>query len=154
MGLLDTIKGWFNIGGVKVRLAEAPSQLSKSGNEFTEKVELTSKSDKYVLKLTYQLVEAHTTGRDDDEKTKETVLGEMVVDEEFDIKAGETKALDFQVAYAIPERMRDKGGVLGAAAKFGAMAGAEKLEYEIVAVCDVKGTALDPSAKKKVVLID
>lgn len=154
MGFLDTIKGWFNIGGVKVKLLEVPSQISKSGNEFEGKVELTAKSDKHVLKLTYKLVEAHTTGRGDDAKTKETVLGELVADEEFDIKGGESKVLDFQVAYAIPERIRDKGGLLGGAAKLGAFAGGDKLEYQIVAVCDVKGTALDPSAKKKVVLTD
>ena len=154
MGFFDTVKGWFNIGGVKVKLLEAPDKLSKSGSDFAGKVELVSKSEKHVLKMTYRLIEAHTTGRGDDKETKETVLGERVVEEEFDIAAGESKTIDFQVGYAVPERMRDQGGMLGTAAKFGAFAGGEKLDYEIVAICDVKGTALDPIAKKTVVMAE
>ncbi len=154
MGLLDTIKGWLNIGGVTIRLTEDINEISKSESQFSGTAVLTSKSDKHVLKLTYRLVEAHTTGPEDDQKTRETVLGETVVDEEFDIKRGELKVCKFQVAYAVPERMRDKGGVLGAAAKLGAKVGNERLEYQIVAICDVQGTALDPKAKRKVALVD
>ena len=92
MGFLDTIKGWFNIGGVKVKLIEVPGTVSKTGNDLAGKVELTSKSDKHVLKMTYQLVEEHTTGRGDDAETKTDVLGENVIDEEFDIAAGESSS--------------------------------------------------------------
>ncbi len=154
MGFMDTVKGWFNIGGVKVKLVEAPTKISKTGNELEGKVEMTAKSDKHALKLVYKLIEEHTKGRGDDQETTETILGETVVGEEFDIKAGESKVIDFKVAYSMPERLRDKGGLLGGAAKLGAFAGGEKLDYQIVAVCDVQGTAVDPKAKQKVVLTD
>ncbi|HZT78887.1 MAG TPA: hypothetical protein VFA26_01590 [Gemmataceae bacterium] len=46
------------------------------------------------------------------------------------------------------------GGVPGAVGKLGAFARGEKLEYHLVAVCDVKGTPLDPSDRVAVTMVD
>jgi hypothetical protein len=46
--------------------------------------------------------------------------------------------------------MQDKGRALGAIGKMGAFASGEKTAYYVVAECDVKGTAFDPSDKVKV----
>lgn len=149
MGFMDTVKGWFNIGGVKVKLDVGPT-VSRTGTELPGKVTLTSKGEKHVLKLTYKLVEEITTGRGDDEETKEVVLGQSMLSEEFDMTTGETKTLDFNINYAIQERLADKKGALGAVGKLGAFASAQKIKYYVVAECDVKGTALDPSDKKEI----
>ena len=43
MGLWSTIKGWFNIGGVTVKLKDVNPLVPKSGNTITGKVLLTTK---------------------------------------------------------------------------------------------------------------
>jgi sporulation-control protein spo0M len=154
MGLWDTIKGWFNIGGVKVKLQDVPSTVSKSGNEVTGKVVLTSKSDKQVLKMTYKLILEKTTGRGDDKETKEISLGQSTCEEAFEIKKDETKTFDFAIPYSIEKGLQDMGGVLGAVGKLGAFASGEKLEYYVVAECDVKGTPFDPTDKVEVQVVD
>ncbi len=150
MGLLDTIKGWLNIGGVKVKLDGIDGTLPKSGGKIAGKMTLTTKSDKTVLNVKYQFVLRRTSGSGDDKETKETVIAERVIDSPFDMKTGETKTLDFDLDYASQAEMKDKGGVLGGLGKMAAFASSEKDEYFVVALADVKGTPLDPSAEVKV----
>ena len=152
MGFFDKIKGWLNIGGIKVQLQGVPSSLSKVEGKAAGSIVLTTKSDKHVLKLTAELVEEKTTGRGDDKKTKKQTLGQWVKDGAFDIKTDATETYEFEFDYQIPQGLKDAGGALGAVGKLGAFASAEKIEYYIVAECDVKGTAMDPSARSKVVL--
>jgi len=152
MGFLDTIKGWFNLGGVKVKLLCDQPQISKPGGEISGKASLTSKSDKTVLKMHHKLIMEVTTGSKDDKKTKETLLGELEQSEQFEMKAGESKDVDFTVPYEIPERLADKGGMMGAVGKLGAFTSSEKIAYYLVSECDVKGTAFDPSDRVKVTL--
>jgi sporulation-control protein spo0M len=152
MGFMDTVKGWFNIGGVKVRLDLPSNTIAKSGNQIVGKVHLAAKNDKQVLKLTFKLLQEITTGSGDKKETKENILGELRVAETFDLKAGETKAVEFTMGYSIPETLKDKGGMLGAVGKLGAFATGEKIAYYVSADCDVKGTALDPGDKVQVVV--
>jgi hypothetical protein len=154
LGFLDTAKGWLNIGGVKVQLQDINPRVSRSGSQITGKVLLTSKGDKHVLKLTYKFVLQKTTGRGEDKKTKEFVLGQAAWNEPFDIKTGETRTMEFAIPYSLEKGLKDQGGVLGAVGKIGAFAVGETEEYFVVAVCDVKGTALDPSSKVEVSLVD
>jgi len=154
LGVLDKVKGFLNIGGVKVKLEDVNPRVSRSGNQITGKVVLTSKGDKHVLKLVYKFLMQKTTGRGEDKKTKEFILGQTAWNEPFDIKTGESKALEFSIPYSLEKSLKDQGGVLGAVGKFGAFAVGEKQEYFVVAECDVKGTALDPSSKMEVTLVD
>ncbi len=39
MGFWDTVKGWFNIGGVKVKIEGLNTQVPKSGSKLTAKVQ-------------------------------------------------------------------------------------------------------------------
>ncbi len=154
MGLWSTIKGWLNIGGVKVMLQSVPTQVSRSGNELNGQLQLSSKSEKHVLKIEYKLVEEEVSGRGDDKETKEQLLGRSTMSDSFDIKADENKTLDFSISYAVPERLADKGGVMGSVGKLGAFASGQKLKYFVVAECDVKGTPLDPSDRVEVTIVD
>ena len=150
MGLLDTIKGWLNIGGVKVRLEGLNDVVAKTGTNIKGKVILTSKSDKTVLKVTYKFVLQRTKGSGDDKEVEEKVIATRVLPESFEIKTGETKELEFDLTYSISADLKDKTGVLGGIGKLAAFATSEKDEYFVIAEADVKGTPLDPSAKVKV----
>lgn len=153
MGFMSTVKGWLNIGGVKVKLEGVSPTISRSMNTLGGKVRLVSKSDKEIIKLTYKLIMEVTTGKGDEKETKESVLGHTVVNGPIQIKAGEEQVHDFSFNYAIPEQLKDKGGMLGAVGKFGAFAAGEKIKYYVAAICDVKGTALDPSDKVTVTVV-
>jgi len=154
MGFLDTAKGWFNIGGVKLKLEGIGPTVPKRGNSLSGKAVLTTKSDKQVQKMAYKFMLKKTSGSGDDRHSHEYTLGQSSLDTPFEIKAGETKTLDFSINYTIEETLKDKGGVLGAVGKLAAFASQESLEYYVEAECSVKGTALNPSAKVQVKVAD
>jgi sporulation-control protein spo0M len=145
MGFFDTIKGWFNIGGVKVKIEGLNQVVPKDGSKLTAKVNLSSKSDKHVNKLTYKFLLKKSKGRGDEKETKEYVIAQRVLSEPFDLKAGETKTLDFDLDYSLEKTLKDMGGVLGGIGKLAAFASSEKEEYFVIAQADVKGAAFSPS---------
>jgi hypothetical protein len=154
MGLMDTIKGWFNIGGVTVKLKDVNPLISKSKNTITGQAILTTGSDKTVLKMEYKFVLKKTTGSGEDKKTDEFVIGYTEAAEPFEIKKGETKTIDFTINYALEKTLADMGGVLGTVGKVANWLSTDKLEYFVICLCDVKGAAFDPNAELKVTIVD
>jgi hypothetical protein len=154
MGLWDKIKGWFNIGGVKVKLSEVSPTVSKKGTTITGRAILTSKSDKQVLGLTYKFNLRKTTGSGEEKKVKDYVVGESRSTEPFEIKAGETKTVEFTIPYSIEKTLADMGGVLGAIGKVGSFLSGDKLEYTISVAASVKGAAFDTSDSMTVTVVD
>jgi sporulation-control protein spo0M len=156
MGFFQTIKNKLGIGGVKVKL-EVPGQVAKDAGSVSGKVILTSKSDQEIVELEVKMIEEYTTGRGEDKKTKEFTLGEVKVPCGFTIKAGETKevafTLPFEILKSSNDRLKEKGGVMGAMGSIGAFANNEKSEYFVDADVDVKSAALDPSDKKEIKLV-
>jgi hypothetical protein len=150
MGLLDTIKGWFNIGGVKVQLQDVPTKVSRAGASIGGKVVLTTKQDKHVNKLVYKLVRRRTSGRGDEKKTEEKVLAQNVVGGPLELKGGDRKVMDLSLPIALEKELKDVGGVLGGVGKLGAFAAGEKDEYLLIVEADVKGAAFNPSAQQRV----
>jgi hypothetical protein len=147
MGFLDKIKGWLNIGGVKVRIDGVEPKIAVGHNTLSGKALLTSKTDKDVLGIVCKVVNEQTRKDDGEEATEEFIVGERNFPEPFAIKAGETREIDFSIDYFIDQQLKHKGGVMGAVGKLGAFASGEKDSYSLVVECDVKGTVLDPSAR-------
>ena len=154
MGMWDTVKGWFNIGGVTVKIQDLKPQVSRSGNTITAKVSLTTKTDKQILKVKYLFLWKKTTGSGAEQKTEQQVFGTSTLDTPFELKAGETKVLDLRLDYVMPKRMQDMSGVLGAMGKIGAFAAKEKDQYLVTAEASVKGTAFSPSDSVQVSIVD
>jgi hypothetical protein len=144
MGFWDTVKGWFNIGGVKVKIEGLNKSIPKSGFKLNAKVNLTTKSDKTVNKMIYKFLLKKTTGSGEEKKTKEYTIAENI-QPGFELKAGETKTLDMELTYNLEKSLADMGGVLGAIGKVGAFLSSDKEEYFVVAQADVKGAAFSPS---------
>jgi hypothetical protein len=154
MGLLDTVKGWLNIGGVKVEVQDVNPMVPRNGNEIHGKAVLTSKSDKEVQKLVYKFLLRKTSGRGNERKTKDFILGQSSSNEPLTIKGGETRTIDFTIPYSVEKGLKDMGGVLGTVGKLAAFAASEKLEYLVIVECHVKGTALNPWNKVNVEIVD
>jgi hypothetical protein len=163
MGLWDTIKGWFNIGGVQVLLWKYTEPLSKSNPVITGAVLIKSKSPKTVAGLEVKVVEEYTTtegeGEDKRTRTDTTVLGSVKFPENdpgvgypLELQAGDNKEQPFTLHVAITTRLQNFGGVLGGIGKFAAFVSKEKLEYYLIAEARVKGAAFATSDRKKIAI--
>jgi len=150
MGFVSTIKGWLNIGGVKVQIDNLSQVVPKDGNRINAKVVLSTKSDKTVSKVLYKFLLKRTSGRGDDKETKEYVISQRVEPGPFELKASETRTLNMELDYALEKTLKDMAGVLGGVGKLAAFATGEKNEYYVVAQADVKGAAVSPSKWVKV----
>lgn len=150
MSFFDTIKGWFNIGGVKVALQLDNKQISYSGHEIAGSVELSSKGEKEILSLTYRFLTRHTTGTGQARTVLDKIIAETVADVPFKMTPGEIKTLRF----AIPPEFYETGGVLGAVGKVGSLVAHARRSWHVMVVCDVRGTALDPMSMVEVSLVE
>ena len=165
MGLWSKIKGWLNIGGVKLLLWKFTDPLSKSAPSMTGGVLIKSKSDKTVLNLEVKVIEEYTTtkGSGDDKRkdTETTVLGSIKFPDRdpgvgypLELKAGEDKEQSFSFPVALTTRLQNMGGVLGGVGKALSFMSGDKLEYFVVAEASVKGAAFKTSAKEKLKIGD
>jgi hypothetical protein len=145
VGFFDKVKGWMNIGGVKVKIEGLNPSVKKSENQLGARVILTTKSDKQVLGMAYKFALRKTKGSGDQKEVKEFTIGSASTSEPFELKAGETKTIEFTIPYSVEKTMADMGGVLGGIGKLAAFASGEKLEYYVSATAKVKGAAFDPS---------
>lgn len=156
MGFITKIKNMLGIGGVSVKL-QAPNQVSKSDALIKGVVTLSTKSEQEVLTLKIKFIEEYSTGRGDDEKTKEIKLGSLSIPCNLTIKPGEIKEIPFSLPFEVSNSNADdliaKGGGMGALGKMAKFANKEKSEYFLEAEADVKSASLDPSDKKEIKLI-
>jgi hypothetical protein len=161
MGLWSTIKGWLNIGGVKVLLWKYTEPLKLSDPVITGAVLLKAKSPRTILALEVKVVEVHTFKEDDQEKEETEELGNYrVPDDEpglgypLELKPGENQEEPFSLTVDVPDRLRHKGGVLGKAGKVGAFFASDKLEYFLIAEASVKGAAFATRHKVRIKVVE
>lgn len=156
MSIIAKIKQFFGIGGVDVSL-NVPGQVAKASRVIDGQVTLVAKSDQHVLSIELKLMEDFSTGRGEEEETREFELGVLTMNTPFDIKAGETRTVPFRLPFEIlksnADELKEKGGALGALGKVAAFANAEKSAYTVKCEVDVKDTGFDPSARKEIQLV-
>jgi hypothetical protein len=148
MGLWSKIKGWLNIGGVKVLLWKYTEPLKLSDPVITGAVLLKSKAPRTLLAVEVKFVEVHTFKEDDQQKEETEELGSYRVPDDapglgypLELKPGENQEETFTLEIADPGRLRHKGGVLGKASKVSAFLASDRVEYFLIAEASVKGAA-------------
>ena len=160
MGLWSTMKGWLNIGGVKVILFKYTEPLSKANPVLAGTVLLKTKSDKTVTGLEVKVIEELTTtvgeGEDKKKETETTVLGSVKFPDHdpglgypLDLKPGQDREQPFTLNVRLTTRLQNFSGVIGGLGKMAAFASGEKVEYFLVAEAGVKGAAFAASAREK-----
>lgn len=116
--------------------------------EIRGSVSVTGKSDQVIESVEIEFEEEFTTGKGDNETTKEFKLGSVKLPG-FSIKTGEVKKLDFTVPFSYSksasESMAEKGGVVGGIGKVSGFLKGEKSQFWLTATVDVKGAKLDPN---------
>ena len=110
MGLWSTIKGWLNIGGVKVLLWKYTEPLQKSSPIIEGDVLLKSQSDKTVLSVSVSLIEEFTKGTGEEKNTETSTLGRIGFPEHdpglgypLELKAGENQEQPFTLPIALSD---------------------------------------------------
>lgn len=160
MGLLSTIKGWLNIGGVKLLLWKYTEPLSRANPVINGAVLLKTKGDKTVTSLEVKVIEEVTEQEEEDGEKKSVTTTNVLGSAKFpdyepglgyplELKAGADQEQTFTIHVAIEERLQDRKGVLGGIGKLAAFGSGEKTAYFIVAEAAIKGAAFKTTAKEK-----
>src|SRR5262245_19265509 len=146
--IIGKVKQSVGSGGVKV-VCKVADRLSRSGGFVSGELQLTSKSDQLVTELKVELTEEYSTGRGDTKSTVKIPMGDLQLPANFQIKAGESKVVEFVLPYRVAkstnDRMAEQGGLLGAMGKVGRFMDAEKSRYKLSASAWVKGTFIPPT---------
>jgi hypothetical protein len=164
MGFLDTVKGWFNIGGVTVKLTRVEDPFPRDDTAMKGEFTLTTKTNKTVLSTRAEFYSEETIRDGNEEKTERTTLGQfdtsrVLINNEypFELTAGETRPLNFLITDVDLKgdvgRMAEKQGVIGALGKAASLAGKfskGQVRYFVEVTADVKGAAFDPSDKVEI----
>lgn len=168
MGFLDTIKGWFNIGGLKVQITDVENPFPADDTVMKGKFVLSTKTDKTVLGTSVEFFMEETTGKGEEKKTTKTTLGrqntkDYLVNDQypFELAANETKEISFLITDVhtggMIGRMAEKGGMLGAMGKAASFASSFKdkgfIEYYVEVTADVKGSPFDPTDKVQIKVV-
>lgn len=157
MSIFGKIKQGLGIGTADIELA-VPGQVGRDDGKLSGRLSITAKSDQKVKSVRVRLVETYTTGRGEDRKVREFVLGETVVTQEpFDLKSAERREIEFALPFSLKlsssQAMAEKGGALGALGKIAVTMSNEKSEFHVKAVADLEGVALDPTDSKAIRLV-
>ena len=166
MGLWSKIKGWLNIGGVKVKLTKVETPFKEADPVMKGRFVIDSKTEATILSINVEFFAEVTSGDGEERETEKTALGGLNHDMfmkdityPFDMAAGESKEVSYYIdGIDIPgsiERDPDKG-VLGAAHKVAKFVGATEgteVEFFVEASVDVKGTPFDPSDRAEVQVV-
>ena len=93
--MIDKVKQWFGIEGVKVDLI-LPEVTWISSGFIKGQLQFTWMNEQTVQSVQLKLVEIYTRGRRSNKMTTEYQLGDMTVDKSFIVPAEQPILIDFQ----------------------------------------------------------
>jgi sporulation-control protein spo0M len=145
MSFFKKIKQGLGIGTAKVELMDVETYFPMDAKEITGTVIITAKSEQKVKSVKVGLYEKTTTTINNETRETRKEIDSMVVSEGFDLKADEVRKLPFNMPVNLGGKLSFNllGGTLTISASSG-----PKPVYEVLAVADLEGVALDPSAGK------
>jgi sporulation-control protein spo0M len=154
MSFFGKIKKGLGIGTAKVELT-VPDRVEKESGELSGSLSITAKSEQKVKSVKIRLVETRTSGTGSEQKRREYILGEITpVSEPFDMAGDEQKEIQFSLPFSLnqstAQSMADRGGALGALGKVAVKASNERSVFDVKAVVDLEGVALDPTSVRRV----
>ena len=149
LSIFQKIKQWLGIGGAKVELVNMPKSITKNDKTVSGQLRVTTKSDQNVKSIEYTVEERWTSKGSGESKTKEFELGKKVYNQEFTIKPGQEKTIDFEIPFQFiktnEDKLKEKGGALGALGSASAFLKGHSSKYYVKVTADVVGAALDPN---------
>ncbi|MBK7449488.1 MAG: sporulation protein [Anaerolineales bacterium] len=157
MGLFSKLKKGLGIGTAKVELVEVPSQINRNTEEVSGKVTITAKSDQKVLSVRVAVVELSTSEFNGQQREMKKDLAFVKLDG-FELKENETRNLPFSIAMVTGGKVSVElfGGTLsisGGTNLSSSNSVFSPIKYQIVAVADCEGVAIDPTDAKPLAIL-
>ena len=146
MSFFSKIKKGLGIGTAKVEL-DVQTDIPKDAKEVKGKVTLIATSAQKVLSLKVNLVEKSTTGSGEERREVRRNIQTVSLGEGFELKENETR----EIPFTLPVDLGNKASfqLFGGTLEISASSAASQ-HFEIMAVADLEGVALDPSASQYV----
>lgn len=149
--MIGRVKKWLGIEGVKLEIVVAPEQRQKL--EVVEgRIRFQSLNAQTVTGIRIALVEKYTRGRGKDKLIDEYELGEISIDQTFEVPPEEVVEVPFSLPYKLVksdvDQFGDRNFLYGGLAKAARAIQAVRSDYRIEAEAKVKGVALNPFDKK------
>ena len=151
--MIGKVKKWLGIEGVKVEL-QIPDSFSSKDKFIEGMLVFTSMNDQSVDGFTVKFIEKYSRGRRKSKLVDEYKLGELHVDEHFDVIAGEELNVPFElpidVVHSDMDALEKKFFLFKPFVKGAKLLKGVKSEYRIEVEANVIGTKLDPFDKKTI----
>lgn len=151
--MFGRIKNYFGIEGVKVELVIPPEIKERTGM-VEGSIRFTSMNTQTVTQVRVRLVERYFRGRGKEKLVDEYNLGEIYLEQTFEVPADQPLEVDFQLPFEMVhsdfDQMERKNILSGGIAKLAKYAYKVKSVFRVEAEAKVKGTALNPFDKKEI----
>lgn len=104
--MLNKIKDILGIEGVKISLV-LNEESAKTPGAINGKLIFTTQSKRHIEKLEIKLIEKYKRGRNDSKLINDYLLGSLELDVDITLEKGETRSLDFTLAYNLMKSEMD-----------------------------------------------
>ena len=155
--MLDKVKLFFGIEGLKADL-DIPESFSTKDDTIVGVIRLHTKTEQTLMLLSLKLVETYQRGRGKDKRTNDYIWGSIDLTEPLTIPAQGEKIIDFKMPikskHSSIDLIGQKSKLHQSFTKMVKWVNRTKSEFFIELSTKVDGTALNPSVKKAIVLVD
>lgn len=153
--MIGKLKKFFGIEGVKLELL-IPEAVSVRQGMIEGRIRFYSMNTQEVSYLKLAMVERYTRGRGEERKVDDYEIGSASIELNLTIPAEAPIEVDFQLPFQIVKSDMDEWGernlLLKGIANAAKYVSKVNSTYTVVAEAKVKGTALNPFDKKKILL--
>lgn len=154
--MFGKVKRWLGIEGVKVTMI-LPEAVDGASGVVEGQLKFDSMHTQTISSIRISLTEKYTRGRFKNRLTDLYKIGEIQLEEDIEVPAGEPIVVDFELPFTIIKSEMDELGAKNIVMR--KLVGAAKTlknvhsEYYIEAEAQVKGTALSPFDKQEIKII-
>lgn len=142
--------------GIEVQV-DINREVSKEATQIEGTIRVTATQDQSINKVKIEMYQVKQEGSGSDHKTDKQRIGDLMLNQPFDIKKGETKEIPFVVPFqrqlSLKKKMSEQGGVMGLIGKAYSYSENERYDYWIEATVDVKGAAADPQGTQSLYFV-
>ncbi len=153
--MFGRVKKYFGIEGVKVELI-LPEETKEKSGMIDGSVRFSSMNTQTVTQVRVRLIERYFRGRGKEKLVDEYKLGEIYLDQSFEVPADQPLEVDFQLPFELLHSdfdQMERNNIFGTGlAKLAKYAYNVKSVYRVEVEAKVKGTALNPFDKKEIKL--
>ncbi len=154
--MFGKVKRWLGIEGIKISMI-IPEAVAAAEGVILGQLKFDSMHTQTITHIRITLSEKYIRGRWKNKLTDLYKIGEIELEEEIDVPAGETLVIDFELPFTVAKSEMDELGDKNLVLK--KLVGVAKSlknvhsEFYIEAEATVKGTALSPFDKQQINIV-